>query len=154
MGIVQINKKVKYLLLLLLLVSCKDTTTTIVRVIDGDSMVTADDKRLRLWQVDAPELHGQAFGREAKNYVQSIILNKDVKIEFKGKDKYGRDLAVLYVGNQNLAYLLAAKGYVHVNTRYCKDQKLISLYNQSKFNHAGLFANPNYITPSKWRKLH
>lgn len=143
----------KYLLILLLLVSCKDTTTTIVKITDGDTYILSDGTRVRLKDVDSPEL-GQRFGYEAKLYAQSMLLNREVFIEKKGKDKYGRTLVNIrfkeHASTFNLCMVL--NGYAHVY-KFSKNKELLEGMEYAKKNKSGLFAYP-YELPYNFRKHH
>ncbi|MEK6927908.1 MAG: thermonuclease family protein [Nanoarchaeota archaeon] len=72
----------------------------VVRVIDGDTFVLRDNSTVRLICVDAPELHSQG-GEEAKVFLESLILNKEVRLErdVSDKDEYERLLRYVYLGD-------------------------------------------------------
>jgi micrococcal nuclease len=82
----------------------------ITKVYDGDT-VTCDldigfgiilkSARLRLKGIDTPELRGtrgdvKKRAYEARDYLRSLILGKEVLVETHGKGKYGRWLATIY----------------------------------------------------------
>jgi len=78
--------------------------------------------KIRLFGIDAPEIRGieREEGLKAKDYVASLILNKEVIIKtYKDpKDKYGRWLAEIIgdfgEGNpKNLTSFLLSKGIGH-----------------------------------------
>jgi micrococcal nuclease len=95
----------------------------IVSVYDGDTCTADIDlgfgiwmrgQKLRLSGIDTPELRGEERERgiEVRDYVRSLILNKEVVIETE-KDKtgkYGRWLATIYVGDMNLNEELMTNG--------------------------------------------
>jgi micrococcal nuclease len=68
----------------------------VVGVRDGDSItVLTDDSRelkVRLEGIDAPELK-LAFGNVSKQELSRLVFGKSVRLEEKGKDRYGRTLA-------------------------------------------------------------
>lgn len=67
--------------------------TTAEFIIDGDTFRTANGEIIRLLCVDTPEL-GTAGSEDAKAYLSSLILGKDILIErSEGLDKYNRTLA-------------------------------------------------------------
>lgn len=67
----------------------------VVDVIDGDSL-TIDNKEIRLWGIDAPELRqtcgDQEAGKVARAFLQHLVDNKPVRCTYKGRDRYGRSL--------------------------------------------------------------
>lgn len=103
----------------------------ITSVYDGDT-VTADiyigfgiilaSQKLRLFGINAPEIRGgtdasKARGREAKDFLKSKVLNKNISIVFLTKNnkevkgKYGRYIVVLLLGDENINKLLVSKNH-------------------------------------------
>ena len=73
---------------------------TVTFIVDGNTieLLTSDKRKLKvlLYGIDSPEL-GQKFGIEAKKYLQDKLLNKQVSVDFKGKDSNGHLLAVVTI---------------------------------------------------------
>ena len=72
-----------------------DFSGRVVRVLEGDAIIVLQDGqgvKIRLYGIDAPE-KGQAFGNRAKKFVSALIFVKEVKVEAKGQDRYGRTIA-------------------------------------------------------------
>lgn len=63
--------------------------------IDGDTL-RCGDTRIRLHGIDAPELPG---GEASKRYLASIIDGAGVRCVPRGRDRYGRTVAVCYVAS-------------------------------------------------------
>ena len=85
-------------------------------VVDGDTLDVDGVGRIRLVGVNAPEV-GEPGYQEAKDFVKSKCLGKVVGLDIddaKHYDKYGRILAVVYVGNTNINAELLKKGYAKV----------------------------------------
>lgn len=70
----------------------------VVGVIDGDSLVLEGKSRIRLRHADAPELKF-CGGKEAKKELESLVTGKRVRIDEQVADKYGRGMALVYVGD-------------------------------------------------------
>lgn len=68
------------------------------RVIDGDTIVLADDVRVRLLGINAPE-RGECYYAESKALLKELVEGEEVYIEkdFVGKDRYGRLLRYIIV---------------------------------------------------------
>lgn len=64
------------------------------RVIDGDTLVLEDGRKIRLLNVNAPEKNMPHSGLAA-DFLRSYE-NRSIEIENEGMDKYGRYLARLY----------------------------------------------------------
>ena len=71
----------------------------VVRVRDGDSIVVMRGGvgiEVRLDGIDCPEL-AQAFGKRAKRETADLVFGKTVRLASTGKDRYGRDLAEVFL---------------------------------------------------------
>ncbi len=72
------------------------------RVIDGDTFATKDRKNpVRLANVDTPE-KGERGYDSARNALQRMIGGKEVSIDTKAGDHYGRSVANVKVGNKSV----------------------------------------------------
>src|SRR5512134_3644315 len=87
--------------------SFADVTGT-ARVIDGDTIVVAGE-RIRLQGIDAPELQqtctafGQEWpcGRTSAEWLRDHLNGRQVECVGHARDRYGRLLAVCYVGGED-----------------------------------------------------
>ncbi len=101
---------------------------SVVRVIDGDTLVLDGGERVRLIGVDTPEtVHPnkpvERFGREASAFTKRQAEGKKVHLEYDSgtgrKDRYGRTLAYIYLpGNTLLNLEIIRQGYGHAYTRF------------------------------------
>lgn len=91
----------------------------LVRVIDGDSIEVDVDlgfkitarMPVRFAHINAPELN-QPGGKEAKLHLTALLESLDLRIiTYKPKDKYGRWLAVVYVGDMNINRQMVEDGH-------------------------------------------
>lgn len=85
-------------------------------VVDGDTIDVEGIGRIRFVGVNTPE-RGQPGYEEAKDFVKSLCLSKTVNLDIddaKHYDKYGRTLAVVYVGDINVNAELLKKGYAEI----------------------------------------
>ena len=83
------------------------------RVIDGDTIVSGNNS-IRLLGINSPE-RGEKYYDEAKVFLEDLILNKTVRLEF-GKDrydKYDRTLAYIFFNNQNINLELIKKWFAN-----------------------------------------
>jgi len=87
---------------------------TVIRVIDGDTFELATNDKVRLICVDTPEL-GDVGSYEAKDFLEFLILNKEVRLEkdISETDKYGRLLRYVYVNESS--------GEIFVNKEIVKE---------------------------------
>src|SRR3989344_6573409 len=85
----------------------------ITRVVDGDTVV-AGNETIRLLGINTPE-RGETYYSEAKSFLESLVLNETVRLEY-GKDRkdlYGRTLAYIYLGSLNVNSEIVKEGYAN-----------------------------------------
>ncbi len=83
----------------------------IERVIDGDTVVV-NGTSVRMLGLNTPE-KGEKYYQEAKDYTSSLVLNKTILIERRGKDRYNRELGYLFYDGENLNAKVVEKGYAN-----------------------------------------
>ncbi len=84
------------------------------RVIDGDTIVSGNQS-IRLLGINTPE-RGEPYYQEAKVFLENLVLNKTIYLEF-GKDKtdrYDRTLAYISLDNKNINLELVKNGYANI----------------------------------------
>jgi micrococcal nuclease len=88
------------------------------RVVDGDTFVLADGRKVRYIGIDTPETkHPQkpveCFGKEATQFHRQLILDKEVKLEadVQDSDQYGRLLRYVWLNDELINQKLVAEGY-------------------------------------------
>jgi micrococcal nuclease len=84
--------------------------------IEGDT-IKVEGEQIRLIGVDTPET-GQArcererrAGEEAKRFTAMALARGPVRIDRVGRDRYGRTLARVWIGNLELARMLISAGH-------------------------------------------
>lgn len=142
------------LLFLLLACSPQDSLYTVVRVQDGDSFVcrmgTSSEIKVRLYGIDAPE-KGQAFGKASKEYLGSL-LQGEIRLVKKGKDRYGRIIAIAYRGSININERMIASGYAWHFKKYDDNPTWSRLEKEARNASKGLWAEPAPLAPWEYRK--
>lgn len=96
---------------------------TVKKVYDGDTVLLANGKKIRLLGINTPEVERrnqsvQTGGEEAKIWLINELKHKKVRMEsdVKKKDKYGRFLAHLFTkGQTHLNLELVKRGLASVN---------------------------------------
>lgn len=94
-------------------------TATVQRVVDGDTVVLADDRRVRYIGIDTPELPrmghpADCLARVATQYNEQLVLGKTVTFTMgrETHDRYGRLLAYVYV-DHNGERLMVNEALMH-----------------------------------------
>ena len=92
--------------------SSHDTTpATISAIVDGDTIDTNDGQRVRLLGLDAPEYPKGCLSKRAKDRLGELILGKEVVLDGNEKDRFGRRLSWVTVGDDApVSIVLAEEG--------------------------------------------
>jgi endonuclease YncB( thermonuclease family) len=127
----------------------------VVRIRDGDSIVVLVGRaevEVRLDSVDAPEL-AQPFGKRAKRFTSEQAFGRTVRLEAKGKDKYDRTLAEVFLPDgRSLNRELVSAGYAWWFRKYSDDRDLERREAQARAEHRGLWADPAQVPPWDFRE--
>ncbi len=104
------------------------TYTKATYIIDGDTFVTQEGKKVRLIGVNTPEM-GEPYYTQARNALADMILNKTIRLEkdISDVDRYGRLLRYVYVGDVFVNLELVKQGYAQVAT-YPPDVKYKEMF--------------------------
>ena len=108
-------------------VACvQDTTVDVLRVIDGDTIVVEIDgrpERVRYIGIDTPEMNDEreaivALAQDATGANERLVGGKSVRLEFdvQQRDKYGRLLAYVWVGDTMVNEELVREGFAELLT--------------------------------------
>jgi micrococcal nuclease len=84
---------------------------TIIRVIDGDTLVFQTENGsfiVRMFGTDAPE-RDQPYSKESADFLKQY-LNKDAVIKINGTDRYRRRLGTLFIDGQDINLLTIRNG--------------------------------------------
>lgn len=147
-------------LLVLLLLSplfiLAQLTGKVVRILDGDTFVllTQDTMqvKVRLYGIDCPEKK-QPFGQKAKQFTSDMIFGKQVKVDEKGKDRYGRLIGMTYINGKCLNEELLKSGLAWHYVQYDKNNpKWEALQAKAKSQKVGLWCEKDCVAPWEWRK--
>lgn len=82
-------------------------------IVDGDTLWVGREK-VRLANIDAPEIHGQCAAETARAVRARdrllSLTSRGFQIRRAGQDRYGRTLATLSVGGRDVGRQLVAEG--------------------------------------------
>jgi endonuclease YncB( thermonuclease family) len=130
--------------------------STVTHIVDGDTVdVRLDGEivRVRLAEIDAPESN-QAWGRRSEEVLARLTLNKPVRIERRGKDRYGRIIGRLYVGDVDVSARMIEEGCAWAYRKYLTDPAIQALENEARSRRTGLWAQSasDIVAPWEWRQ--
>ncbi len=141
----------------------------VIEVYDGDTIrVTSNDHQLlvRLVGVDAPEVWkdvryaGQPFGMEARAYLASLILNRDVGISGYGYMDNEILLGEIHCDGENVNLKMLEAGLAEIPDPGDLPEKLDSTpyfkaEGRAKEAPEGIWTlGEDYLSPAKWRDAH
>ena len=143
-------------------------TFNCIKVVDGDTIHIdePDGKRayttVRLIGVDTPEVAGSPqgamyFGSEASAFTRSQAEGKPVRIVLQPeeiRDRYGRLLAYVYLGDEMLNERIIALGYGYAYTPYGHlwKERFIDLEKRARKQKLGLWEDVKTEQIPKWRQ--
>ncbi len=127
-----------------------------VHIIDGDTLLWRGE-RVRLHGVDAPEsdqscavnARDYSCGELATQWLVEKIKDKEVRCEKKGRDRYGRLLAVCFAGEENLNRGLVEAGLALAYRRY--SQEFSAVEDAARQEARGVWAG-TFVPPWQWRQ--
>ena len=95
--------------MIVLLLGCGEQ---VVEVYDGDTFLLANGEKVRLLGINAPEI-GEPGSDIARDYLENLLLHHRVRLvrEDVDRDKYGRLLRYVYLGNRFINEEMVARGY-------------------------------------------
>lgn len=127
----------------------------VVRVVDGDTYVISfngKDEKIRIIGVDTPEsVHSNSTknvpeGKIASDYVKNLLDGKTIGLEFdvQERDKYGRLLGYVYLGETMINKHLLEEGYAKLatfppNVKYVDE--LTQIQTKARDNNKGFWKN-------------
>lgn len=125
---------------------------------DGDTVTVMDEKqkkhKLRLYAIDAPELAQRAGKESMKNLITLLPKNSWVNVEVENIDRYGREVATVYLNEENINRKQIIQGhawnYTKYNKKYMDDYTLME--NQARKKKLGLWKDANPQPPWEFRK--
>ncbi|MBN1405664.1 MAG: thermonuclease family protein [Candidatus Omnitrophica bacterium] len=124
-------------------------------VLDGDTIILANNKSVRYIGIDTPELRKKVnnkwvydpkpYAVEAQMLNKTLVQGKRIKLEFDKEisDKYGRWLAYVFVGDKMVNEELLRSGYAviyrkTINVKYLN--RLKKAEQEAKDKKIGLFS--------------
>jgi micrococcal nuclease len=125
----------------------------VARVIDGDTLLLANDVRVRLIGVDTPETvkpeHPvEPWGPEATQFTRQFVASGQVRLQFdkERRDRYERYLAYVWVGDRLLNEELVLAGLARVELQYNYSPAMKTRFRRAEATaqsaHRGIWSQP------------
>lgn len=167
-----LNKMVRKYLIWFLLILCLtffigapvfSKVINVKEVIDGDTIVLQSGEHVRYIGIDTPE-KDQPFYQRAKELNQKLVEGKEIRIEFdvQRKDKYGRLLAYVYVGETFVNAELVRNGLANLYTvppNVKHSDYFLKLQSEAKEKKLGIWSEAkkpekNYLARKGSKRFH
>jgi endonuclease YncB( thermonuclease family) len=139
------------------------TITGTPYIIDGDSLDFDRKEEIRLYGIDAPELHqacvhdGREWscGRSSRNQLRKLIDNQPVRCEAKDHDRYGRNISICTIQRDgktiDLNREMVATGWAFAYRHYTMDY---APEEDAAIKAKSGMWDSDVMPPWDWRKLH
>ena len=115
----------------------------VARVVDGDTIVLEDGRKVRYIGIDTPETKHPSkpvgcYGQEAAAFNKQLVDGQTVRLEkdISETDRYGRLLRYVYVGETMINETLVREGYARAST-YPPDVKYQTLFQAAQTQARG-----------------
>lgn len=128
----------------------------VTHVTDGDTLWVRPRQggapvQIRLLHLDAPE-GCQSFGPQAKQALRERVLHQEVQVRAAGRDDYGRQLARVRQGREDIGGWLVREGYAWSGSFRGKAGPYAPLQAQARRERRGLWALPGALEPRSFRQ--
>ena len=97
---------------------------SVISVGDGDTIRVisrqGEKVTIRLACIDAPETSQGTSGKWSTQHLKRLIEGKAISLKPQVKDRYGRTVAEIYVGNRNINLQMVRDGAAYAYRKYLK----------------------------------
>lgn len=128
----------------------------VIAVMDGDTVLVlrgAQKIKIRLANIDAPE-KAQEFGKESRQALLNMVLKKQVRVNSRAIDDYGRVVAGLNVDGRSVNEEQVRRGMAWQYSYFHSDKTLLALQSEAQAARRGLWVQASPTPPWEWRKIH
>ncbi len=138
------------------IVHAEEFTAMVIAVMDGDTVRVLRDGhsvKIRLAGIDAPE-GAQEYGMASRESLTELVLRKQVQVNTRAVDDYGRLLGEIHVDDLNINHEQVRRGLAWNYSRFRSNKILLAMENEAKAAKRGLWAQSTPMPPWQWRKTH
>lgn len=129
----------------------------VIGISDGDTLTLLTESKqpvkIRLAEIDTPE-SGQPYGSRARQALSDLAFGKQARVAVTDRDRYGRTVGRVYVGEKDVNAELVRQGAAWVYRQYAHDKALFTLEEEARRMQRGLWALPEAqrVPPWEWRR--
>ncbi len=114
----------------------------VIKILDGDTCIIKYyelEIRCRIANINAPELKA-VFGKEAKEYLSTLLLNTEIEFEVINRDAFNRFVIIPYLAdNQRVDEVMVREGFAWHWEKFSQNSRLILLENEAFRQKRGLW---------------
>ena len=127
----------------------------VVKIADGDTFTILDNKnkqhKVRFYGIDCPE-KGQDYFQVAKDFTSKHAKGKNVRIEVKSTDRYGRKVGVVWINSNNLNAKLLQEGLAWHYNQYDKSLSYANAEKTARLSKKNIWSHKKPVAPWEFRK--
>jgi len=128
------------------------------RVVDGDTILLEDGRRVRYLGINTPEF-GEPYSRRAKDLNTVLVRGREVRLEpdQEAADSYGRTLAYVHVGPDMVNARLVHEGLAHaffIGPGRRHNDLLLRLQEEAKARRLGIWSSRGRFKELKITGVH
>lgn len=131
-------------------------TGKVIVVLDGDTVMLARSSgppvKVHLAGIDAPE-KTQPGGMASKKSLAELVLRKQVSVDTRAVDNYGRLIAHLTMDGKSINEEQVRRGMAWEYSHYHGNKAYIELQSDAQQARRGLWVQTSPLPPWQWRKL-
>jgi len=133
-------------------------TARVKRVVDGDTILLEDARRVRYLGINTPEF-GEPYSRRAKDLNAALVRGREVHLELdqESVDSYGRILAYVYVGPDLVNARLVQEGLAHaffIGPGRRHNDLFLRLQEEAKAQRLGIWSSRGRVKELKITSVH
>lgn len=130
----------------------------VVGVADGDTLTARcgapsayEQVKVRISAIDAPEKR-QPFGQRSRQSLSALCFKVEARITERDRDRYGRTVADVECGGEDVAEHQVRSGMAWVYERYARGYEgLRPLQDVARDGRLGLWVDREPVAPWEWR---
>jgi len=127
----------------------------VVGITDGDTITVLDannkQHKIRLEGIDSPE-NSQPYGDQARRALGKLVFQKNVRIDWMERDKYGRILGHVYADDHWVNLEMVEGGWAWHFIKYNSMEALAEAQKKALYIGQGLWAGKSPMPPWDYRE--
>jgi len=143
------------LLLLSFSLFAEEIVGRVVRVVDGDTITVLSTSttqyKIRLQGIDAPEKK-QAFGNASRKFLSGLVANREVRVTYAKRDRYGRILGTVFVDGRDINLEMLKAGMAWHYKKYDTNPTYAKAETEARTARRGLWQDKNPTPPETFRR--